>query len=176
MLTLSIQDLHMMQNQFYEAYTELFKNSFNQLRRTIKIKLMAIKYCEKFECAKTKSTTLTKQVKDYSPSETFTEGKKKKQLKEESKMDPDFVFNPVSQAEVDCESSLFYSSDTLETDSDADLDNTNSQESIDLDEEDEKKQTHKIFNRIQTNIQNKITEKKENMGKEKQGELNQALN
>ena len=49
LLTLSIQDLDMMKNEFYDAYTVLFQNSFNRLRRTIMIKLKAIKYCDKFQ-------------------------------------------------------------------------------------------------------------------------------
>ena len=45
LLTFSIQDLNMMKNEFYEAYTQLFQNSFNRLRRLLRIKLKAIKYC-----------------------------------------------------------------------------------------------------------------------------------
>lgn len=44
MLTLSIADLNMMKNEFYEAYGQLFENSYNNLRRTVRIKMKAIRY------------------------------------------------------------------------------------------------------------------------------------
>ena len=31
-----------LKNEFYEAYTQMFQNSFNQLRRILRIKLKAI--------------------------------------------------------------------------------------------------------------------------------------
>ena len=37
----------MMKNEFYEAYSQLFENSYNNLRRTIRIKLKAIRYCNR---------------------------------------------------------------------------------------------------------------------------------
>jgi len=48
MLTLSIQDLNTMMIEFFEAYTELFDNSYNTLRRLIRIKLKAIRYSKKY--------------------------------------------------------------------------------------------------------------------------------
>ena len=47
LLTLSVSDLNMMRNEFYEAYGQLFENSYNNLRRTIRIKLKAIRYTNK---------------------------------------------------------------------------------------------------------------------------------
>lgn len=48
LLTLSIHDLNVMKNEFREAYTNLFQNSFTNLRRTIQVKLKAIRYSNKF--------------------------------------------------------------------------------------------------------------------------------
>lgn len=48
LLTLSIHDLNMMRFEFYEAYQNLFDNTYNRLRRTIRIKLKAVRYCQKY--------------------------------------------------------------------------------------------------------------------------------
>lgn len=48
LLTLSIHDLTLMKNEFREAYTNLFENSFTNLRRTILVKLKAIRYSNKY--------------------------------------------------------------------------------------------------------------------------------
>ena len=48
LLTLSIHDLNIMKNEFREAYTNLFENSFTNLRRIIQVKLRAIKYSNKY--------------------------------------------------------------------------------------------------------------------------------
>lgn len=37
-----------MKYEFYEAYRYLFVNTFNRLRRTIRIKLKAIRYCKRY--------------------------------------------------------------------------------------------------------------------------------
>ena len=37
-----------MKYEFYEAYKYLFINTFNRLRRTIRIKLKAIRYCKRY--------------------------------------------------------------------------------------------------------------------------------
>lgn len=38
----------MMKNELYEAYTDVFNNSLNNMRRIIRIKLKAIRYSNKF--------------------------------------------------------------------------------------------------------------------------------
>lgn len=48
LLTLSIHDLSIMKNEFREAYTTVFENSFTNLRRTIQVKLKAIRYSNKY--------------------------------------------------------------------------------------------------------------------------------
>jgi hypothetical protein len=48
LLTLSIHDLNIMKNEFREAYTTVFENSFTNLRRTIQVKLKAIRYSNKY--------------------------------------------------------------------------------------------------------------------------------
>lgn len=48
LLTLAIQDLNVMKNNFREAYINLFENSFTNLRRIIRIKLKAISYSNKY--------------------------------------------------------------------------------------------------------------------------------
>lgn len=47
MLTLSIQDLSMMKNEFYEIYTQIFENSLTLLKRTMFLKLRAINHVNK---------------------------------------------------------------------------------------------------------------------------------
>lgn len=44
LLTLSIHHLNAMKNEFREAYTQLFENSYTNLRKTIQVKLKAIKF------------------------------------------------------------------------------------------------------------------------------------
>ena len=48
LMTLSIHDVDMMKNQFYEAYSELFADSMNHLKRTFKVKIKAIKYYKRY--------------------------------------------------------------------------------------------------------------------------------
>ena len=81
MLTLSINDLSMMKNELYEAYTDIFSNSLNNLRRTIRIKLKAIRYSNKFINSDpadqlTKSMTIyfqdQKTKKDQTTADAFT--------------------------------------------------------------------------------------------------------
>lgn len=47
LLTLSIQDLWNMKTEFIEAYESLMANSYDRLDRCHRLKLQAIKYCEK---------------------------------------------------------------------------------------------------------------------------------
>lgn len=161
LLSLSIQDLNMMKNEFYDAYTELFQNSFNRLRRTIRIKLKAIKYCDKHNIAKTKTKVITEDVKMAS----------QKTVSVRSVTD-DFVFQPICQEEVDKESSLFYSSKSSSC-NEFNLSDINSDDSYDLDLESldkqaEKKRRPSIFNRNKSEIlsnkqKTNLDEKKEVM-------------
>lgn len=48
LLTLNITDLDVMKKEFREAYMNLFENSFNNLRRTIQVKLKAIRFINKY--------------------------------------------------------------------------------------------------------------------------------
>lgn len=129
-----------MKNEFYDAYTELFQNSFNRLRRTIRIKVKAIKYCEKFDFS---NHTAQKRIETQNKMKTKFFGT---QLHEELKVhnkdnniDIDgFVFDPILQDEVDEQSSLFYSSEES-SESDSEIKSVlNSKDSIDLDEESDK--------------------------------------
>lgn len=61
MLTLSIVDLNMLKNELYEAYTEVFNNSLSSLRRTIRIKLKAIRYSNKYMKEKGNNLSIFKQ-------------------------------------------------------------------------------------------------------------------
>lgn len=47
MLTLSIEDLNIMKNEMYQAYTDVFSNCLNVLKRTIRIKLKAIRFANR---------------------------------------------------------------------------------------------------------------------------------
>ena len=57
---LQIQDLNMMKNEFYEVYTQIFEYSLTLLRRTMMIKLKAIKFSE--QQLKNKGRSLKKKA------------------------------------------------------------------------------------------------------------------
>ena len=46
-MTFSLHDLNMMKNEFYEIYTQIFESSLTLLRRTIHLKLKAIRHNNK---------------------------------------------------------------------------------------------------------------------------------
>lgn len=132
-----------MKNEFYYAYTQLFQNSFNRLRRTIRIKLKAIKYCEKnhYGCpTETNEFARLKKLNSVRPTRLLDELKIQRHQQHSSQYE--FIFDPITQHEVDNESSLFYSSpesDEEQTNLDNVVDSDiNSKDSYDFDEESEK--------------------------------------
>lgn len=64
MLTLTIQDLSMMKNELYEAYTDVFNNSLNLLQRTIRIKLKALRFCQRF-MRQDENLNKSQMIKDF---------------------------------------------------------------------------------------------------------------
>lgn len=48
-LCLSVQDLNRMKQEFLEAYEKLFSDAYNRLRRSLTLKLKAMKICADME-------------------------------------------------------------------------------------------------------------------------------
>ena len=70
-LQLAIQDLNRMKQEFLEAYEKLFNDAYNRLRRSLTLKLKAMRICaEKENESKTarshKSLDLDQDPKDIS--------------------------------------------------------------------------------------------------------------
>ena len=55
-LYLSIQDLNRMKQEFLEAYEKLFNDAYNRLRRSLTLKLKAMRLCAEREEASSFST------------------------------------------------------------------------------------------------------------------------
>ena len=100
LLTLSIHDLNIMKNEFKEAYNNIFENSFTHLRRTIQVKLKAIKYSNKYLMSENKKHMQASVKKMF----TFSG----EQLM--SKKLQDLNFEPIEQNEIEEYSSNFDSS------------------------------------------------------------------
>lgn len=110
----------MMKNEFYEAYCQIFENSFNHLRRTIRIKLKAIRYTTQYILPNIESqqqAVADAPVSKKKRNHTSYKGDLIDHITEEKKQDlpqSGFEFKPIEQREVDEESSLFYSTDSEE--------------------------------------------------------------
>ena len=102
-----------MKNEFYEAYGQLFENSYNMLRRTIRIKLKAIRYTNRI------LSKVPKIMHTNTPLSQLTKGDgnllDQIQAEKQTGFPADFVFKPIQQREVDEESSMFYSSSPEES-------------------------------------------------------------
>lgn len=101
----------MMKNEFMEAYQYLFENTYNRLRRTIKVKLKAIKYCNKY---------MYRDDAYYGDSRRF-KGMGGEILVDKIKETvrnpfPDgFILKPIDAREVDEDSEIFYTSSECES-------------------------------------------------------------
>ena len=82
-----------MKNEFYDAYTQLFQNSFNRLRRTIRIKLKAIKYCDRCNFHKIHESQQLRKLKSLRPTQLLDELKMQKDAQDGNK---EFVFEPIT--------------------------------------------------------------------------------
>lgn len=76
-LQLAIQDLNRMKQEFLEAYEKLFNDAYNRLRRSLTLKLKAMRICaEKENESKTarshKSLDLDQDPKDISEQLKFS--------------------------------------------------------------------------------------------------------
>ena len=106
MLTLSIHDLNVMKNEFREAYTNLFENSFTNLRRAILVKLKAIRYSNKY----------LSSFDDEKGYKSFTKLQDKNINQRNYK---DLDFDPINQSEIEDGSSDFCSSSDSDENGDA---------------------------------------------------------
>jgi hypothetical protein len=61
-MTLSLQDLHRMKQEFLEMYEKFFMDSYNRLRRALTLKLKAMKLCAEMESTSNNNAW----VSDYS--------------------------------------------------------------------------------------------------------------
>lgn len=110
----------MMKNEFYEAYSQLFENSYNNLRRIIRIKLKAIRYCDRHTNCDGKhdhsqlGEGMRRASTIYRMSVVNEEVFEKIMAEKDIEFPSDFVFRPIEQYEVDEESSMFYSSQSGE--------------------------------------------------------------
>ena len=97
-LTLSIQDLACMRSEFIEAYESIMKNAFERLDKSHRLKLAAIKYCEKY-------------MKQTQPSPSVDTGEsfliRALTLGQKKPKDDEFVFTAVDLREVDNEENQF---------------------------------------------------------------------
>ena len=87
MLTLSIEDMYSMRSEFVEAYETLFRNAYYRLDRAHRLKLQAIKYCQKYM---PKEETYNHSHSFFM--RTFTMSAKKPK---------EFFFTPVDLREID---------------------------------------------------------------------------
>lgn len=105
LLSLSIQDLYCMRSEFLEAYEALMNNSFFRLDRALRLKMQAMKYCDKF-MFKDKAKALEEDKIDANQNEgdacqrrgirrSFTKGYKAANIRKK------FVFTAVDLREVD---------------------------------------------------------------------------
>lgn len=83
-----------MKNEFYDAYTQLFQNSFNRLRRTIRIKLKAINYCDKFNVLDQQNKNKLKKLTSVKQAENILDEFKIQKEKEKDES-INFVFEPI---------------------------------------------------------------------------------
>ena len=103
----------MMKNEQYDAYTDVFNNSLNNLRRTIRIKLKAIRYSNKQTQKKHEhdencgAQPISLQSMKSNSIKISLSNMLKDKLNEQLQY---LVFRPIEQYEVDEESSIFYTS------------------------------------------------------------------
>ena len=96
----------MMKNEFMEAYQYLFENTYNRLRRTIKVKLKAINYCNKYMYRDEEHYGDKRRYKGLGGE--MLVNKIKEQVK--NPFPEGFVLKPVDAREVDEDSEIFYTS------------------------------------------------------------------
>ena len=119
LLTLSIHDLDVMKNEFREAYMNLFENSFCNLRRTIQVKLKAIRYANKH----LKLGTLNNDT-IYKNSMTF-----KQQVTKFEKCQKKCNFEPIDQLELENSDEEFNTTSEEDEDLSESISHTSSDES-----------------------------------------------
>lgn len=91
-----------MKHEFYDVYTQLFEKSLTILRRTIKIKLKAIRFANKFLRYKDQGCKHTNEMLSRGLTTVLNDLKSC-----DSGSDGGYKFKPIEQEEVEYESSLF---------------------------------------------------------------------